>query len=365
MSAPSDIVHRPEESPAPLPGPVGHLSWHVCELLRSEPQRAGSPCPTLSQVEIEAAQEAIDGVDPLIDDDLHLALYICFELGYRGFADVDPIWEGEIPLLQLRALLEGSFLNALDAALPPEPDVDPNQIGDRLFELERDDDGPPLARFLESQASIDQFREFVIHRSAYQLKEADPHSFAIPRLDGPPKAALLEIQVDEYGGGRSERMHSHLFATTMRKLGLDPRPNAFLDRLPGSTLATVNLMSAFGTRRARRGAIVGHLAMFEMTSSRPNRAYGNGLRRLGTDPATVDFYDEHVEADAVHENIAAYDLAGGLAEREPGLATDILFGARALLLLEASFAARLLRAWQAGETSLREPAPRAALDAAA
>jgi hypothetical protein len=365
MSQPSDIVNRSEEVPAPLPGPVGHLSWHVCELLRSAPQSSGGSCPTLSGIEIDAAREALDGVDPLIDDDLHLALYICFELGYRGFADVDPRWEGEIPLLQLRGLLEGSFLDALEVALPPEPDVDPDQVGDRLFDLERDDDGPPLTRFLGSQASIDQFREFVIHRSAYQLKEADPHSFAIPRLDGPPKAALLEIQMDEYGGGRSERMHSHLFATTMRGLGLDSRPNAFLDRLPGSTLATVNLMSALGTRRARRGAIVGHLAMFEMTSSRPNRAYGNGLRRLGADPATVDFYDEHVEADAVHENIAAYDLAGGLAKCEPGLAADILFGARALLLLESSFAARLLGAWEAGRTSLREPAASPALGAAA
>jgi hypothetical protein len=105
--------------------------------------------------------------------------------------------------------------------------------------------------------------------------------------------------------------------------------------------------------------------MFEMTSSRPNRSYGNGLRRLGVDPATVDFYDEHVEADAVHENIAAYDLAGGLANREPDLVTDILFGARALLLLESSFAAQLLGAWQAGESSLREPAAPPALGAAA
>jgi hypothetical protein len=365
MSAPSDTARRAEKLPAPLPGPVGHLSRQVCKLLHSEPERTGSPCPTLSQIEIEAAREAIDGVDPLADDDLHLALYICFELGYRGFADVDPIWEGEIPLLQLRGLLEGRFLGALDAALPPETDVDPARVGDRLFELERGDEGPPLARFLESRADIEQFREFVVHRSAYQLKEADPHSLAIPRLDGPPKTALLEIQADEYGGGRSERMHSHLFAKTMRGLALDPRPSAFLDRLPGSTLATVNLMSALGSRRARRGAIVGHLAMFEMTSSRPNRSYGNGLRRLGVDPATVDFYDEHVEADAVHENIAAYDLAGGLANREPDLVTDILFGARALLLLESSFAAQLLGAWQAGESSLREPAAPPALGAAA
>ena len=42
------------------------------------------------------------------------------------------------------------------------------------------------------------------------------------------------------------------------------------------------------------------------------------------------FYDEHVEADAVHENIAAWDLAGGLAAEEPEVAADILFGARVI-----------------------------------
>jgi hypothetical protein len=139
----------------------------------------------------------------------------------------------------------------------------------------------------------------------------------------------------------------------MRGLGLDDHENAYLRRIPGTTLATVNLMSATGLRRSRRGAIVGHLAMFEMTSSIPNRRYGNGLRRLGLDAEATDFYDEHVEADAVHENIAAYDLAGGLARQEPELAPDIVFGARALLLLEARFAQRLLDSWRDGESSLR------------
>ncbi len=95
--------------------------------------------------------------------------------------------------------------------------------------------------------------------------------------------------------------------------------------------------------------------MFEMTSARPNRRYGNALRRLGFDRVATDFYDEHVEADAVHENIAAYDLAGGLARAEPELAGDILFGARALLELEDRFARRLIASWEAGETSLRRP----------
>jgi hypothetical protein len=107
--------------------------------------------------------------------------------------------------------------------------------------------------------------------------------------------------------------------------------------------------------RRLRGAIVGHLALFEMTSSVPNRRYGNGLRRLGFGERATAFFDEHVEADAVHENIAAVDLAGGLARAEPELAAQIVFGARALDLLERRWAGHLLAAWEAGRSSLRAP----------
>jgi heme oxygenase-like protein len=293
--------------------------------------------------------------DPLADDDLQLALYLCYELHYRSFAGVDPEWEWSPALLSVRAVLEDTFLDALEEDVGRGDRVDPGEVGDLLFRLEEGDDGISLSRRLETDAGVEEFREFVVHRSLYQLKEADPHSWAIPRLAGPPKTALLEVQGDEYGGGRPERMHSVLFAKTMRALGLDDRENAYLPVIPGPTLATVNLMSAIGLRRSRRGAIVGHLAMFEMTSARPNRRYGNALRRLGFGAEATDFYDEHVEADAVHENIAAYDLAGGLARAEPELAEDIVFGARALLDLEDRFARRLLAAWEEGETSLRRP----------
>ena len=190
--------------------------------------------------------------------------------------------------------------------------------------------------------------EFVVHRSAYQLKEADPHSWALPRLTGVPKAAMVEIQADEYGGGNAERMHSALFAKSMDRLGLDARYGAYLDRIPGVTLATVNLMSLLGLHRRWRGALVGHLALFEMSSSVPNRRYGNGLRRLGCDRETTDFFDEHVTADAVHEAIAAVDLAGGLVRQDPALSADVIWGARALVELEGRFARRLLDAWAAG-----------------
>ena len=79
-------------------------------------------------------------------------------------------------------------------------------------------------------------------------------------------------------------------------------------------------MSLFGLHRRWRGAALGHLACVEMTSSEPSRRYSAGLRRLGFDERTTVFYDEHVEADAVHEQIASVDMCGSLVAEEPGAA---------------------------------------------
>jgi hypothetical protein len=259
-------------------------------------------------------------------------------------------------LLALRGGLEQVFERALLEQIgPPSDTVAPDETDLALRAIADADDAPSLSKYVELRATAEQVEEFVVHRSAYQLKEADPHSWALPRLSGPPKAALVEIQADEYGGGRAERIHATLFARSMEALGLDSEPNAYLDAIPGVTLATVNLMSLLGLHRRWRGAIVGHLALFEMTSSIPNRRYANGLRRLGYGEQATDFFDEHVEADAVHENIAAVDLAGGLVRQDPRLGPDILWGARALATLDARWALAVLSAWEHGRSSLRAP----------
>jgi hypothetical protein len=332
-----------------LPRPRGPLSETAISALRgATPER----------------REGRPQIDALGDDDLHLALYLCYELHYRSFDEVEPGLEWDPALLAFMARLEREFLGALIDSVPRRQRVGARGLPRLLFSLAGDDGGPPLSSFLEHQATLDQFREFVAHRSAYQLKEADPHTWAIPRLEGPPKSALVEVQADEYGSGRPERMHSQLFAKTMRAIGLSPHYGEYLDLLPGPTLATVNLMSLFGLHRRWRGAIVGHLALFEMTSPGPNRRYGNGLRRLGFGEDATDFFDEHVEADSVHENVAAHDLAGGLAQRDPTLIADVLFGADALLLLDRRFASRLLETWERGETSLLRPLGAPALSGA-
>jgi hypothetical protein len=269
---------------------------------------------------------------------------------------VDERWEWEPSLLALRAELERPFEHALHALAPDgRQAVAPEEMDIALRELVDTDAAPSLSSYLERHGTLEQVLEFIVHRSAYHLKEADPHSFALPRLSGPPKAALVEIQADEYGGGRVERIHAELFGQAMDAVGLDPTYGAYLDRIPAITLATVNLMSMLGLHRRWRGAIVGHLAYFEMTSPIPNRRYGGALRRLGYDGPATAFFDEHVEADAVHENIAAVDLAGGLARQEPELAGDIMWGARALREVDGRWAAELLAAWQSRRSSLREP----------
>jgi len=333
-----------------LPSPRGPLSGLVLAALRSAP--GSLPAADVAEVEPVAVP------DPLADDDLHLALYCCYELHYRGFDGVDERWEWDPSLLRLRALLEDAFETGLDDALagwrPPRAEAATMDLA--LREVIDADPAPSLSRHLETRGTAEQFRELLVHRSAYQLKEADPHSWAIARLSGPPKAALVEIQADEYGGGDPDRVHAHLFARTMRAVGLDDTYGAYLDLLPGVTLATVNLMSLFGLHRRNRGKVVGHLALFEMTSSIPNRRYATGLRRVGLDGVDVTaFFDEHVTADAVHENIAAVDLAGGLVRLEPRLVDDVLFGAQALVELDGRWATALLDAWQEQDTALHAP----------
>src|SRR3954463_14671677 len=185
-----------------LPSARGPITAFLLDALQREPHELSPPARSASG-------------DALADEDLQLALYLCYELHYRGFDGVDERWEWEPSLLALRARLEAQFERALEAAVPPLDPAELPAAGEMdvaLRAIADADDGPSLSRHLEREGTLEQFLEFCVHRSAYQLKEADPHSWALPRLDGAPKAAMVEIQADEYGGGRADRIHAELFA---------------------------------------------------------------------------------------------------------------------------------------------------------
>jgi len=315
------------------------------------PSSRGPVSATLVEALAHTPYDLALDLGDITEEDLHLSLFVLYELHYRGWDGVDDNWEWQPGLLALRAELEARFWADLRELCPPEPA--PEDVPRALIALTSETGGPSLSGYIRGRATWEQFREFAAHRSVYHLREADPHTFAIPRLSGRPKAALIEIQIDEYGGGVVHRMHQELFLETMTALDLDTTYGAYVDSVPAVTLANNNLMSLFGLHRRWRGALLGHLAAYEMTSTTPNRSYGNGLRRLGGEASATRFYDEHVEADAVHEQIAAHDMCGGFSAAEPELAGDVIFGARCALALENRWAEHVLGRWQAGESSLR------------
>ena len=334
--------------------PRGPVSEALLEALQTRPSSASDQVDRFSGRAAEALQAQ---PDLLTDDDLQLTLYALYGLHYGDTVDADDEWEWHPELLRTRRSIERAFERQLRDRVPvgelPKPTAD--AVAAYLFDLTSEDAGPSLSRFLAKKATEEQAVEFVIQRSIYTRKEADPHSWAIPRLTGRAKAALVEVQSDEYGAGRPDRIHAEIFGRTMRNLGLDDSYGAYLDNVPAITLASFTMMSMFGLNRSLRGAITGHLAAFEMTSSIPNRFYGNGFRRLGHDDDVTWYYDEHVEADAVHEQIAGRDLAGGLAEQHPELLPDIVFGAAACLYVDGLASLHMLESFEAGRSSLRQP----------
>ncbi|MGX1567218.1 iron-containing redox enzyme family protein [Streptomyces sp. NPDC055506] len=323
----------------PLPTPRGPLSRGVEAYLRG----AGAlPRPE------EAARAQVYG------DDLQLALYLCYELHYRGFAGVAPELEWDPDLLRVRAALEHRFLSALRADAKVHDNLDEALRGLLVEPVH----GTGVTHFLRDEGELWQVREYAAQRSLYHLKEADPHAWVLPRLWGRAKAAMAAVEFDEWGGGRADRVHARLFADLMTDLGLDTAYGRYLDAATAEALVTVNLMSLFGLHRALRGALVGHFAAVEITSSPGSRRLAEAMRRTGAGPAAEHFYDEHVEADAVHEQVVRHDVIGGLLEREPHLAADVAFGIDATGFVEDRLGDRLLTDWRASRSSLYAPLAR-------
>lgn len=245
--------------------------------------------------------------------------------------------------------MEERFLSALRARLPGGDDTDA-ALAALLVE---DPEAYGVSHHLLEAGRWWELREYVAHRSIYHLKEADPHAWVIPRLLGQSKAALVAVEFDEFGGGRGERMHARLFADLMEVVGLDSRYGRYLEHAPAPMLATVNLMSLCGLHRALRGALVGHFAAAEITTPPSADRMVRALTRLGAAPECAEFFTEHIEADAVHEQIMRRDVIGDLLAREPELAADVVFGIQATGYLEDRLGAHLLECWRSGRTSLR------------
>lgn len=312
-----------------LPKARGELSEAVFDALRSESGEVAS----------------LAHLRPTDIDDAQIALWAMYELHYAGFEDVADEMEWQPRILEMRRALERDFEAGLRARFP-ETTLE-GTFAEALFGYIAGHDGPSLAAYVQRKADREQVLELLRHRSIYHLKESDPIAWVVPRLSTAPKAALMELQYDEYGGGDPNRLHAHLFALGLEASGLRADLYAYIDDVPVEILEINNAMSLFGLHRRLRAASLGHLAAFEATSSLPSRRMAQGLARLEFPAEMIAYYDEHVEADAVHEQLAVRTICGALVADEPHLVDDVVFGAFTCLDLEDRYARRVLDGWAA------------------
>lgn len=312
-----------------MPKPRGGLSEWVVNRLASTGEESLGPAPAADSWPDET-----------------VSLWTLHELSYRGFEDAsdDAEWDPELLVVRhgLELVLEERLRSRWDGA---DADPHPTDVPAALEALVDADDGPSLADHVRRQADLEQVLELLRQRSIYHLKESDPSAWVVPRLPVRAKAALMALQYDEYGDGDPNRLHAHLFARGLEGVGLRSEYGAYVDDALPETLEMNNAASLFGLHRRLRGAAMGHLAAFEMTSSLPSRKIVQGLGRLGLDGPMAAYYDEHVEADAIHEHLASRDICGTLAQDEPDQAAQILFGAFTCLDLEGRFATAMFSAW--------------------
>ena len=198
------------------------------------------------------------------------------------------------------------------------PRVDDRDFPTQLRDVIETRGGPPLAAHLHRHADRPECCSSCASAASTTSRSPTPMRSSCRGSDGRAKVALAELLYDEFGAGRPDALHSKLFADALAGAGLDPRYGAYVDETPATTLAVNNLMSLFGLHRRLRGAALGHLAAFETTSSVPCRRIAAGIERVGLPDVVAAYFHEHVEADAVHEQVALRDICGSLVDGRAG-----------------------------------------------
>ena len=293
----------PEDRPVDLPAARGPLSGWLLHHLRRPVHDVGQPPRPEDH--------------PITGEDSALALYLCYELHYLGLPEVDEaLGVGAVAAGRAGRAWSARFERALiDLVGHPPVGLAADDVVDELRCLaDGGDDGPSLSAHLETTGTLGPGPR--AGRPPLRLPAQGGRS---PHLGHPPPdrpgqgRRMLEIQRGEYGDGDPSEVHATLFAGRCRALGLDARYGALLDQVPAISLSTCNLISLFGLHRRWRGALVGHLALFEMCSVTPMGRYQRGLERLGLDEAATRFYAAHVVADEHHQVVALDDMV-----RRPG-----------------------------------------------
>ncbi|MCW3013670.1 MAG: iron-containing redox enzyme family protein [Solirubrobacterales bacterium] len=309
------------------------------------------------------AAAAFDDDDETALDAAHRSLYLLYAQGGWSPVHAPRANEHDLTVAAVLLELEAGFERQLGRLplpddLPPDPDAFAPWLADLALERELPQLPPTgMGPYIRDTITLDQLKEIVAQRSLFFLKEPDPWAMVIPSLQGPAKAGLLDLLLDEYGWGRHDHMHSTVYEHLMRRLDLDTAYDAYLPRASWQFLATMNLQGLYARHRRLCRRMYGYIYLVEADSPRSMRNYIAGYHRLGiTDEDILKFYDLHITADEGHQDVALNEVVMPVVRAEPAAMEEVARGVLEGHLVHHDFSRHLHACFTAGRSSMRESA---------
>lgn len=331
----------------------------LTERLRESPDEAHR---LLASAE-DLSRRAFDDGDDAALDEAHRALYVLHAQSSWSPVDAPRDNQHDPTIAAVLLELERGFERSLarfdvPADVPEEPDAFAAWLAD--LALQRDlPQLPPtgMAGFIRDAITLDQMKEIVAQRSLFFLKEPDPWAMVIPTLQGEAKAGLLDLLLDEYGWGRYDHMHSTVYEDLMRRLDLDGSYDAYLPRASWQFLASMNLQNMYARHSRLCRRMYGYIYLVEADSPESMKNYIAAYNRLGIDDADfLKFYDLHITADEGHQDVALNEVIMPVVRAQPQARGEIARGVVEGRAVHRLFSAHLHSCFEAGVSSMREPA---------
>ncbi len=344
--SPSPIGPDPTASPWiwGRPGraaPRGPLSLAVMTALTSPPGSLGPVRPSPD----------VDAVD---DGDFHLALFLCLAAQRPGSSY--PGWEHDDDLRELRHRLQRTFVERIRDESRFASPIFAGDPAETVAALLDHSAASPVVAHLSRFGSLDQLREYVVHRSVQRCADLAPETGVLTSMRDHLAREGARPHVARRGAlGPSPDM---ALAEAVAVLNLDPSLGAYVGRVPGITIASANLSTILDRCDRTSVAAVGVDAVSNRFREESWRKLPLTFGRFGiSPPLRPPRGDGRVKGTADHAASAA--LTRSMRSLDQAQRRSLLFGVIAALYLERRFSRHVLKAWTSDRPSLVDWTPTA------
>lgn len=224
-------------------------------------------------------------------------------------------------------LLEDDYLEACRreiAARAAEAPRDADQFLAWFRELRASGPGQhdPLFAFLETEATMSQFRWFLTQEVAGEAGFDDLVALTQLKMPTQAKLELARNYWDEMGRGMEIAMHGPMLGRLAQALELDTRAEVVWE-----ALALGNLLAGLAYNRRYAYHSIGALGAVELTAPDRSRLVNLGLKRLRVPAGDRQYYALHATVDIKHSFAWNQEILVPLVREDPGCAVALAEGA--------------------------------------